>query len=653
MSDALKNLNINQPAGTSSYSAADIEVLEGLEPVRRRPGMYIGGTDLTALHHLVAEILDNSMDEAVAGYADKIWVSFKPGNTITIRDNGRGIPVDAHPKYPRKSALEVIFTTLHSGGKFSDKVYATSGGLHGVGVSVVNALSSALEVEVAREGKLYRQHFSRGTPLAPLAEVGEIRNRRGTQVTFTPDTEIFADQQFSAKRLRESVRAKAYLYKGVTIHWRDESTEPATEESFHYPNGLTDFVKDMVGDTPCLTDSFLSGSVEVGDNQARTWRVEWALAWPFQENGQFLSYANTVPTRSGGTHETGLRAAVLKAIRQYGELRGKKNTDRITADDALNGAWVVLSLFLPDPQFQGQTKDKLTTTAAARMVETAMKDACDLWLANNPNSADALVNAALERAEDRLKRKKEQEVKRKTAVSRKLRLPGKLTDCTEKSSSGTELFLVEGDSAGGSAKQARDRNTQAILPLRGKILNVANATKDKMRQNAELQDLTMALGCGTGKDCKPNDLRYEKVIIMTDADVDGAHIAALLMTYFFQEMPNLILGGHVYLAMPPLYKLSHGGKSVFAQDDADKEKHLKTTFKGLKNIEISRFKGLGEMPAAQLKETTMNPKNRKLMQISIDSLAETDTIVRKLMGKKPEERLAFIREAEAAVTLDV
>ena len=638
------------------YTAADIEVLEGLEPVRHRPGMYIGGTDSNALHHLVAEVLDNSMDEAVAGYADKIWLTLHDDNSMTIRDNGRGIPVDPHPKDPTKSALEIILTTLHAGGKFSNKAYATSGGLHGVGISVVNALSSDLKVEVVRDGKIYQQNFCKGTPVTKLENTGEIKNRRGTAVTFTPDTEIFGEElKFNPDRLRNLVRSKAFLYKGVTIHWRDETKEDTEEDTFHYPEGLKDFLKDKIGTIPCMTNSFFAGETTIeGEKGEEPSRVEWAIAWPMHTDGNVSSYVNTIPTPQGGSHENGLRAAVLKGLREYAEMRNNKKGKQITADDAMAESMVLLSLFIPNPSFQGQTKDKLTTASAARVVENALKDQFDLWLSSDTDSADTLLNAAIERMENRKRRKQEKEIKRKTAVGRRLRLPGKLSDCTNKDAEGTEIFIVEGDSAGGSAKQARDRNFQAILPLRGKILNVASATKEKLAKNAELSDLIQALGCGIGKDFNPKDLRYERIIIMTDADIDGAHIATLLMTFFYLEMPQLLIDGHVYLALPPLYKMSYGGTSVFAQDDKEKEKHLATTFIGKKNVEINRFKGLGEMPAAQLKETTMLPKNRRLMQISIESMAEADSTVRRLMGKKPEERMAFIKEASAKeAALDV
>ena len=636
-----------------SYSAADIEVLEGLEPVRKRPGMYIGGTDLAAMHHLLAEVLDNSMDEAVAGHADTIRVTLHANNSITVGDNGRGIPTDPHPKYPDKSALEVILTTLHAGGKFSNKAYATSGGLHGVGISVVNALSDELTVEVVREKKKYVQKFAKGTPLGTLEDLGDVRSRNGTSVTFHPDPSIFGDLLFNAERMRKTVQSKAYLFKGVTIHWRDESGTEVQEQTFHYENGLADYVTDQMGERPCRTNSIFSGCAPLTDRDTEVGQLDWAIAWPFDEQGGMQSYVNTIPTPFGGTHESGLKAALLKGMKAYAQMRGKK-ADGITSDDVLSGTLMTLSAFVRDPQFQGQTKEKLTNTEVTRQVENALRDRFDLWLTGDTDSADALLNNAIDRAEERARRRKQDEVRRKTATSRRLTLPGKLADCSEKSPEGTEIFIVEGDSAGGSAKQARDRRTQAILPLRGKILNVASATRDKLKQNKELTDLTQALGCGMGKDFKPETLRYERVIIMTDADVDGAHIATLLLTFFFQEMPALLLNGNIYLAMPPLYKMAYGGTSVFAQDDNEKAHHLETTFKGKKNIDISRFKGLGEMLPAQLKETTMNKDSRKLLQVKIASLAEADTLVRKLMGKNPEERLNFIREnAGSGENLDV
>jgi topoisomerase-4 subunit B len=635
------------------YSASDIEVLEGLEPVRLRPGMYIGGTDSTAMHHMINEVLDNAMDEAVAEHADTIRVTLEPGNRITIQDNGRGIPTDPHPKYPKKSALEVIMTTLHSGGKFSGKAYATSGGLHGVGVSVVNTLSSELIVTVVRDKQEFQQSFSRGPAVSGLEKLGDTRSRNGTTVSFIPDSEIFGDQQFDANRVRKLVRSKAYLYKGVTLHWTDQTAEPATKEQFHYPQGVLDYLTDTLGEKPTLTDAPFNYQGPLFKDGKEVGKIECALAWPLYGDSSSQSYVNTVPTPQGGTHEQGLRAAIVKGMKDYAEMRNRKGP-AITADDVLNGSMAVLSVFIREPQFQGQTKDKLTNSEVVRQVETALKDPFDLWLANNMESADALLNRVFERAQERLRRKQELEVKRKTATSRRLRLPGKLADCSAVGSEDTELFLVEGDSAGGSAKQARDRKTQAILPLRGKILNVASATKDKLKQNKELQDLMQALGCRTGADYKEKDLRYERIVIMTDADVDGAHIATLLMTFFITELPELVLQGRLFLALPPLYKLSHSGTTAFALDDAEKDRLLATTFKGKRNVEMSRFKGLGEMLPSQLKETTMNKDNRKLLQIDLPSLATGQNLVGQLMGKNPEERLNFIREnANMGAPLDI
>ncbi|WP_112382119.1 DNA topoisomerase IV subunit B [Sphingomonas sp. NY01] len=642
-----------------AYDASSIEVLEGLEPVRRRPGMYIGGTDERALHHLAAEVLDNAMDEAVAGHATRIEVKLEPGNRLTIVDNGRGIPVDPHPKFPDKSALEVILSTLHSGGKFTGKAYATSGGLHGVGVSVVNALSSDTVVEVARERQLYRQRFSRGVTLGPLESVGAAPNRRGTSVAFTPDTEIFGPElHFKPARLHKLVRSKAYLFAGVEIRWHCApeliADDTPADAVFQFPGGLADHLKEQVGSRECATADFFSGNQ---DFPGEAGRVEWAVAWPLWSDGSYSWYCNTIPTPDGGTHEQGLRQALVRGLRAFGDLVGQKKAKELTADDVMVGSEVMLSVFIRDPQFQSQTKDRLTSAEAAGLVEKAVRDHFDHYLSNNMERGKALLGYVLEKMDERLRRKQEREVKRKTATSaRKLRLPGKLTDCSADSPEGTELFIVEGDSAGGSAKQARDRKSQAILPIRGKILNVASATSAKILQNQEIADLIQALGCGTRKDCDPTQLRYDRVVIMTDADVDGAHIATLLMTFFFQEMPDLVRRGHLYLAQPPLYRLTAGAKSAYARDDAHRAQLERTMFRG-KKVEVARFKGLGEMNPQQLRETTMDPAKRSMIRITLpqeyEERAGVKDLVDRLMGNNPAHRFAFIQENAARLDEEV
>ncbi len=653
------------PRKSAEYSAKDIEVLEGLEPVRRRPGMYIGGTDERAMHHLVAEVLDNSMDEAVAGHASRIEIELDAEGYVTVTDNGRGIPIDPHPKFKDKSALEVILTTLHSGGKFAGKVYQTSGGLHGVGLSVVNALADKLEIEVARDKQLFTQSYARGEPTGKLKPGGNV-NRRGTKVRFHADPDIFGKEaRFQPARLYRMARSKAYLYRGVEIRWRctpslvaDDDATPA-EAVLHFPGGLGDFLGATLEGRQTVTSTPFVGEAKLPDDKGR---LEWAIAWPADGEGYLSTYCNTVPTPEGGTHEAGLRSGLTRAIRAYGELVGNRKAAQITPEDVCGGAVMMLSLFIRDPQFQGQTKEKLASVEATRLVESTIKDHLDHWLPADTARAGDLLDWTIEQVEERLRRKQDKELTRKTAT-RKLRLPGKLADCSRSAAEGTELFLVEGDSAGGSAKQARDRETQAVLPLRGKILNVASASTEKLAQNQELVDLIQALGCGTRDKFEERKLRYERIIIMTDADVDGAHIASLLMTFFYREMPGLIEKGHLFLAQPPLYRLTQGDTVIYARDDRHKDELLKSAFGGRGKVEISRFKGLGEMPAKQLKETTMDRGSRILLRVQVperygegdrSEARNTASLVESLMGRKPELRFAFIQEhAKLVQNLDV
>ncbi len=643
----------------NKYDASDIEVLEGLEPVRLRPGMYIGGTDEKAWHHLPVEIMDNSIDEAVAGFAKKIVVNLIDAKTIEIIDDGRGIPVDEHPKYPGKSALEVILTTLHSGGKFNNNVYKTSGGLHGVGSAVVNALSSSMDVVISRDGYEWHQTFSRGKVTSPIAK-GNPTKAHGTKIKFTLDDKIFGENAvFKPVKIYRMARAKSFLSRGVKIEWHcnpaliTEDMNIESDKVFYYPNGVADFVAEKTDSKPKILPKIFSGSVDFPDDSGR---VEWALTVLTDENGAasddgfFASYCNTIATIDGGTHENGFKAAITKGLKAYGEKVNNKAAASIIGEDVFDSVAAIVSVFYKTPQFLGQTKEKLSNPEIARYTENALRDPWEMFLASDPKTANALLDFVVNLANARIKTKQVKDVARKTPTKR-IRMPAKLADCSKHGVDGTELFIVEGESAGGTAKQARDRATQAIMPLRGKVLNVLSNSDEKFSANRELNDLIDIIGAGTVKDWDDSKLRYEKIIVMTDADVDGSHIASLLMAFFYQYMPQLIYGGHLYLSCPPLYKLTCGTESIYVDTDEELEDLKNNKYKN-KKIEISRFKGLGEMMPNQLKETTMSPKTRRLIRVDLPPKTEegledtekTKTLVYDLMGKKPEFRFKFITE---------
>lgn len=644
---------------THTYDASDIQVLEGLEPVRLRPGMYIGGTDEKAWHHLPIEIMDNSIDEAVAGFAKKITVNLIDAKTIEITDDGRGIPVDEHPKYPGKSALEVILTTLHSGGKFNNNVYKTSGGLHGVGSAVVNALSSEMIVTISRDGYEWHQTFSRGKVTSPITR-GDATRAHGTKIRFTIDDQIFgANAVFKPVKIYRMARAKSFLSRGVKIDWHcnpellTEDMNIPTDTTFYYPGGVADFLDEKTREKPRILPKIFSGSVDFPDDSGR---VEWALTVLTDENGAasddgfFASYCNTIATTDGGTHETGFKAAITKGIKAYGEKVNNKSAATIIGDDVFDSVAAIVSVFYKTPQFLGQTKEKLSNPEIARYTENALRDPWEIFLASDPKTANALLDFVVNLANARIKTKQVKDIARKTPTKR-ARMPAKLADCSKHGIDGTELFIVEGESAGGTAKQARDRATQAIMPLRGKVLNVISNSDERFGANKELNELIDIIGAGTAKDWDESKLRYEKIIVMTDADVDGSHIASLLMAFFYQHMPQLIYGGHLYLSCPPLYKFTCGTESFYVDSDEELDALQNGKYKN-KKVEISRFKGLGEMMPNQLKETTMSPKTRRLIRVDlpprtddgVEDTEKTRKIVSELMGKKPEFRFRFITE---------
>jgi len=632
-----------------NYTAKDITVLEGLEPVRKRPGMYIGGVGSTGLHHLVWEILDNAIDEAMNGFASNITVTLhEDGSSVTISDDGRGIPVDKHPQ-SKKSALEVVFTVLHAGGKFEPGNYKTAGGLHGVGASVVNALSKELVATVRRDGALWEQRFKQGTPQGPVKKVSAARGS-GTTVFFRPDATIFPKVEFDAATIRERLEVASYLHKGVKVVFEDESA--GTKDSFEHTDGIEAYLKAIVAAAGQRTVHDAAFVLD-RDNGIR---LNLALQWTEATEEAIRSYVNGIPTGSGGTHENGLRAGLTKAVRNFIEthnLTPKGVT--LTADDIREGLVGVLSVFIEDPQFQGQTKDRLNNPEILSAIDSIVRPALEHWLNHNLSVAEAIVGRIILSARAReASRAAQQEVSRKSATTNRLNLPGKLSDCSNSGRDDSELFIVEGDSAGGSAKQGRDRGRQAILPLRGKVLNVESASVAKVLENKELSDLVTALGCGIGKNFDITRLRYGRVIILADADSDGNHIATLLLTFIYRHMSPLLTAGRVYLAQPPLYRIDIGKETHWALDDAQKDVLLKQHAKGRGTPEITRFKGLGEMMPKVLWETTLNPKTRRLLRVEVADQIVTDRVINELMGKDPGARFRFIMErAEDARELDV
>ncbi|RKG92945.1 type IIA DNA topoisomerase subunit B [Corallococcus sp. CA053C] len=637
-----------------SYTGADIQVLEGLEPVRKRPAMYIGGTDSTGYHHLLWEILDNSVDEVINGYATTVEVTLhKGGKSITVVDNGRGIPVDVMPKH-KKPAVEVILTTLHSGGKFEQGNYIHSGGLHGVGSSVVNALSSKLQVEIKRDGKRHVQTYARGKATSLLKVEGPARGT-GTSTTFEPDAEIFGEKQrFDAELVRERLEAKSYLHKGMTVVWKDETATPAVHVTYKHDGGIAEYLTRVVSERQKpIVPTGGTPFYYARDNEVR---LEVALAWTEATDEHVRSYVNGIPTAMGGTHEAGLRGAIVKAMRNYidtHDLTPKGVT--LTAEDIREGITAILSVYVVEPQFQGQTKGRLNNPETAGQVDGAIRPVLEKWFNDNKSIAEALLARIILAARAReASRAASAAINRKTAVSHRLNLPGKLADCSSTDPQSSELFIVEGDSAGGSAKQGRDRRTQAILPLRGKVLNAEQASTDKVAGNKELQDIVSALGCGIGSDFDITKLRYGRVFLLMDADSDGHHIATLLLTFFYRHLRPLIEAGAVHIAQPPLYRVDIGKETYWALDEPDRDRIIREKVRGNAKPNIMRFKGLGEMTADELKETTLDARNRISLRVTIDNALETDRIINDLMGKDVSARYKFITEQAGEVQeLDV